>query len=423
MLRIERYLFRTAATAFLAGLFTLTAVIWVTQALKQLDLMTSKGQTILVFLTITSLGLPFLTAVIAPVALFTSVLYCLNKLNSDSELVVMSAAGVSTVRLLRPFFALFALVFLAVAGAVHRDHAAEFRRDPGAHRAHSRGFYRQFRAPRRLHRAGGRIRLPLPRPGVPTARCAASSSRTGATPPQISHLHIARSARSSKRTAKPTCCCSRAAPSARAAPAIPSIITFDDYAIDLSQFMHKGDDDQAAARAQHLGPPGRIAERRDAAAVGRAVARRTVRSVHQPALRLFGRTDRFRRTGRGAHDPARARRGDRNRHPHLRASSEFSASRSRCCMRGKPGVPVPLWVPVGTWAIPTLRRARQSRRHLRRPADAHALTAEARDPEGGGTGASHDFRRPQPLLRPPVLQDRDVLLRRRFLSDFHNRFG
>ena len=39
---------------------------------RQLDLMTDKGQTILVFLTITGLGMPFLTAVIAPVALFAA---------------------------------------------------------------------------------------------------------------------------------------------------------------------------------------------------------------------------------------------------------------------------------------------------------------------------------------------------------------
>src|ERR1700690_1372997 len=94
MLRIERYLFRTAASAFLAGLVTLTAIIWVTQALRQLDLMTSKGQTILVFLAMTGLGLPFLTAAIAPVALFARVLYCLNKLTGDSELVGMSASGI-----------------------------------------------------------------------------------------------------------------------------------------------------------------------------------------------------------------------------------------------------------------------------------------------------------------------------------------
>jgi lipopolysaccharide export system permease protein len=115
MTRIERYIFRTAMTAFLSGLFALTAVIWVTQALRQFDLLTSKGQTIIVFFTMTGLTIPSLVAIIAPVALFTGVLYCLNKLNGDSELVVMSASGVSPGTLLRPFVILFCVVFGLVA--------------------------------------------------------------------------------------------------------------------------------------------------------------------------------------------------------------------------------------------------------------------------------------------------------------------
>jgi lipopolysaccharide export system permease protein len=112
---LERYIFRTALFAFLAGLFALTAVVWVTQALRQFDLLTSKGQTVLVFLTMTSLTIPSLVAIIAPVALFIGVLYCLNKLNGDSELIVMNAAGVSPMRLLRPFIALFVIVLALVA--------------------------------------------------------------------------------------------------------------------------------------------------------------------------------------------------------------------------------------------------------------------------------------------------------------------
>jgi lipopolysaccharide export system permease protein len=114
MTRIERYIFRTAALAFLAGLFALTAVVWVTQALRQFDLLTSKGQTVLVFLTMTGLTIPSLVAIIAPVALFVGVLYCLNKLNGDSELVVMSASGVSPATLLRPFLILYCVVFALV---------------------------------------------------------------------------------------------------------------------------------------------------------------------------------------------------------------------------------------------------------------------------------------------------------------------
>jgi lipopolysaccharide export system permease protein len=117
MTRIERYIFRTATLAFLAGLFALTAVVWVTQALRQFDLLTSKGQTVLVFLTMTGLTIPSLVAIIAPVALFAGVLYCLNKLNGDSELVVMSASGVSPGTLLRPFLVLYCVVF-ALVGAM-----------------------------------------------------------------------------------------------------------------------------------------------------------------------------------------------------------------------------------------------------------------------------------------------------------------
>jgi lipopolysaccharide export system permease protein len=115
MTRIERYIFRTASLAFLATLFSMTAVVWITQALRQFDLLTSKGQTTIVFLTMTGLTIPSLVAIIGPVALFASVLYCLNKFNGDSELVVMSAAGVSPATLLRPFLILFLLVFALVA--------------------------------------------------------------------------------------------------------------------------------------------------------------------------------------------------------------------------------------------------------------------------------------------------------------------
>lgn len=112
---LERYAFRIALGAFLACLLALTAVIWVTQALRQLDVITAQKQTLLVFMTVTGLSLPTLVAVIAPVALFIAVVYALNRLNADSELIVMSAAGMSPLRLLRPFIGLGALVAAGVA--------------------------------------------------------------------------------------------------------------------------------------------------------------------------------------------------------------------------------------------------------------------------------------------------------------------
>jgi lipopolysaccharide export system permease protein len=115
MTLVERYIFRITAAAFFACVIVLTGVIWITQALRQLDVVTAQGQTMLVFLTVTGLTIPTLIAVIAPVALFIAVLYALNRLNGDSELIVMSAAGMSPRRLLRPFLAMGACVAALVA--------------------------------------------------------------------------------------------------------------------------------------------------------------------------------------------------------------------------------------------------------------------------------------------------------------------
>ncbi|WP_349369811.1 LPS export ABC transporter permease LptF [Salinarimonas sp.] len=115
MTRIERYIFGTVLSAFLTILVGLTGVIWITQALRELDLITGKGQTFVVFLVVTALSLPALVTVIAPVALFIAAIYTLNKLNGDSEWVVAAAAGMSPARLMRPFAVLGAGVAVVIA--------------------------------------------------------------------------------------------------------------------------------------------------------------------------------------------------------------------------------------------------------------------------------------------------------------------
>ncbi len=100
---ISRYIFRTTFGAFAIVLVSLTAVIWVTQALRDIDLMTSQGQTILVFVGITGLIIPLLVLVIAPIALLIAVAHVLNKMSTDSEIIVMNAAGMSPWILFRAF--------------------------------------------------------------------------------------------------------------------------------------------------------------------------------------------------------------------------------------------------------------------------------------------------------------------------------
>jgi lipopolysaccharide export system permease protein len=112
---IDRYIFRTTLASFALVLISLTGVIWITQALRGIDLMTSQGQTILTFLGITSLVIPALVLIIAPIALMIAISHTLNKLATDSEIIVMNAAGLSPYRLFRPFVYATCVVAVMVA--------------------------------------------------------------------------------------------------------------------------------------------------------------------------------------------------------------------------------------------------------------------------------------------------------------------
>jgi lipopolysaccharide export system permease protein len=112
---IDKYIFRTTLASFALVLVSLTGVIWITQALRGIDLMTSQGQTIITFLGITSLVIPALVLIIAPIALMIAISHTLNKLATDSEIIVLNAAGFSPFRLFRPFFFATCVVALMVA--------------------------------------------------------------------------------------------------------------------------------------------------------------------------------------------------------------------------------------------------------------------------------------------------------------------
>jgi lipopolysaccharide export system permease protein len=119
MTSIDKYIFRTTFGAFALIAVSLTLLIWVTQALREIDLMTNQGQAILAFIGMTGLLIPVLVLLIAPIALMIAVTYTLNKLNADSEMIVMSAAGISPWRLSVPFIlaALVVSVMVAIIGA------------------------------------------------------------------------------------------------------------------------------------------------------------------------------------------------------------------------------------------------------------------------------------------------------------------
>lgn len=99
---ITRYILRQLAGPFLFVTLTLTGIVWLTQSLRFLDLIINKGLSIGGFLYLTLLLLPSFLTIILPISAFTAILFVYYRLESDSEIVVMRAAGLSHMSLMRP---------------------------------------------------------------------------------------------------------------------------------------------------------------------------------------------------------------------------------------------------------------------------------------------------------------------------------
>lgn len=115
----SRYVFRQAAGAMLLILSSLSGVVWIALALRQFEVVTSQGQNAGTLFAMTTLALPNLLALIAPFALLIAVMHTLNRLNGDSELIVMTASGATIWVIARPLLLLALIVSGAVAFVNH----------------------------------------------------------------------------------------------------------------------------------------------------------------------------------------------------------------------------------------------------------------------------------------------------------------
>jgi lipopolysaccharide export system permease protein len=136
------YVLRQIVGPFLLFTLCLTLVVWMTQALRLLDLVINRGQSAGIFAYLTLLMLPSLLVVIVPIAFFGAALYALNRLNSDSELVVMWSAGISRLQIALPVLAaaVVAMAFtyacslylMPLGQRVMKDKVFDIRADIGA---------------------------------------------------------------------------------------------------------------------------------------------------------------------------------------------------------------------------------------------------------------------------------------------------
>ncbi|MDZ4869668.1 MAG: LPS export ABC transporter permease LptF [Alphaproteobacteria bacterium] len=136
---ISSYIFRQIGGPLLFFTFVLTGVVWLSQSLRMLDLVINQSQSALTYLYLTMLALPQLMALILPFALFCAVLYSLNRLYVESELVVIWAAGFSRWAVAGPVLViavaatlvgyLFSLVVMPAGMREMKDRVFEIRAD------------------------------------------------------------------------------------------------------------------------------------------------------------------------------------------------------------------------------------------------------------------------------------------------------
>ncbi len=81
---------------------SLTAIVWLAQSLRFVDLIVNRGLSVGTFLYLTLLLMPSVLNVVLPVAAVCSCFYVLHKLTIDSELIVLRAVGLSPLQLARP---------------------------------------------------------------------------------------------------------------------------------------------------------------------------------------------------------------------------------------------------------------------------------------------------------------------------------
>ncbi|HEY1411141.1 MAG TPA: LPS export ABC transporter permease LptF [Rhodopila sp.] len=103
--RLDIYIFRQVLVALVLATGGLTALIWLTQSLRFVDLVVNRGLSFFVFIHLTSLLIPSFVAVILPITTYVVIQFTYQRMATDRELTVMRAAGLSPWALARPAIA------------------------------------------------------------------------------------------------------------------------------------------------------------------------------------------------------------------------------------------------------------------------------------------------------------------------------
>lgn len=111
---LNRYILKQLIIGFALVLIGMTVLVWLTQSLKMIDMIVTKGVSVGIFLKMTFLVLPNFVQILSPLALFAVVLFAYTRMQSDKELMVMKSVGMSNFQMMKA--PLVFAVFLTLIG-------------------------------------------------------------------------------------------------------------------------------------------------------------------------------------------------------------------------------------------------------------------------------------------------------------------
>ena len=116
MNQIFRYITKQLLISTLFTTFVITGVMWLFVAVRAVESIVNRGLSAKLFLTLTALQLPNLLTQILPISVFIAVLFVYARLDSDREITIMRATGMSSFALSKPALLLGLIVTMLVYG-------------------------------------------------------------------------------------------------------------------------------------------------------------------------------------------------------------------------------------------------------------------------------------------------------------------
>ena len=113
MSKFNIYIIKEILFNFLLLVTLLTGILWLGQGLRHIDLLTSDNISFVSYLSYIIMLLPKITTLTIPISLFLTILICINRIRTDSELLILWASGKSNASiLLKPIMLISLSIFL-----------------------------------------------------------------------------------------------------------------------------------------------------------------------------------------------------------------------------------------------------------------------------------------------------------------------